>query len=193
MKGKCHILILAAGQSSRMGQCKMTMKVGEKSLLGNTIASALEITDNVLVVVGGYKEEVVRIVESYSVKWIYNEAYKNGISTSIKKGIDTLVLDDNADRIILTVADQPYISSGVFSQLIEKSEHSPSRIIVSEYANTFGVPCLFPAIHYSLFETLEGDQGAKKILLKNEHLIERIPFAKGHLDIDTLEEFNSLL
>ena len=72
-------LILAAGQSKRMGRPKMLLPWGETTVLGQVIETIQRagIAD-ILLITGGAREEVDVIAEKYGTQTVFNEDFANG-------------------------------------------------------------------------------------------------------------------
>jgi molybdenum cofactor cytidylyltransferase len=80
----------------------------------------------------------------------------------------------------------------LLNDLVAQQHKTKLPIIVSAYEAYLGTPALF---HKSLFPELmklEGDSGAKKLFSNHKNLLATIPFPKGNIDIDTMEDFIAL-
>lgn len=85
-------LVLAAGQSKRMGQPKMLLQWGETTVLGQVIETIQRagIAD-ILIVTGGAREQVESITEKYDVQTVFNKEFANGeMLSSIQAGLQEL-------------------------------------------------------------------------------------------------------
>lgn len=186
------IVILAAGSSSRMGTAKQLLPVGETTLLGLAVEHALDANANhVFCVLGAQAEQIIESLKQYPIEIIHNLNYQNGLSSSIKTGIQYLE-QKHFDAILLMLGDQPNVNSKYLNSLINTFKNNPSHIIASEYSGTFGVPAIFPKTFYKELVTLEGDKGAKVFLNANKENV--ISIESKHLtDIDTQEAYLNFL
>jgi len=185
------IMILAAGSSSRLGQPKQFLQFNGKTLLFHTAEQALKITDHVIVVSGA--EPIGIEKQLNSVVNINNENWEKGMGSSLRKGLkEMLLLHPGLDNCIVTVCDQPFIDSSVFQSLIDQQEASGKGIVASVYAATSGVPVLFTSGYFGDLLSLPDTGGAKMLISTYQHDAAEIPFEKGAIDIDTMEDYQKL-
>lgn len=182
------LVILAAGGSRRMGQPKQLLPFRGRSLIRHTAEIAIASNcHSVLVIIGAYAELVRSQLIDLPLEIAENPDWSIGLSTSIRLGIQTLQKRES-EAAILTLCDQPFISTALINQLIHTYRTQNQFIVATTYADSSGVPALF---HRSLFPslcTLEGDTGAKKLLQQAAS----IPFPQGHIDVDTLQDWQNL-
>jgi len=184
------IIILAAGNSSRLGQPKQLLKFNGKSLLRHTIDEAVNVVGNkVMVVTGADKDLVEEELHHLPVNVIHNKFWQEGMSSSIYTGIITLIkIFPQLNHVILSVCDQPFISADLFTKMILLQKNTKKGIVAAAYANTIGVPVLFSDKYVEELIALKGQEGAKKILNKFPDDLITINFPKGEVDIDTIED-----
>lgn len=183
------IILLAAGNSSRLGRPKQLLKKQEESLIRFFTQEALKVSDQVLVILGAYQELIQKEIQDLPVQILYNLEWQEGMASSIRLGIKTLMESPQTRPIaILMVCDQPYVQSEILSSLIKEYLKSDKPIIASEYQNTLGTPVLFHESFYSELLKLEGSAGAKKIVNSFREQVGKISFPQGHFDIDTPED-----
>ncbi|MWB96916.1 NTP transferase domain-containing protein [Flavobacterium sp. GA093] len=195
MKNKTGIVILAAGNSSRLGQPKQLLVYKDTTLLKNTIAAASLVPDTTIVVVTGSNHELIeKEIHLTQVKIVFNPDWPSGMGTSISKGLTELLsLEPNSQSCIFTVCDQPYISSEVFENLGNHYIETKKGIVASAYSGTLGTPVLFDKKYFKELAELKGQEGAKKIINSFLEDVVSILFEKGEIDIDTIEDYNNLI
>ena len=155
------ILILAAGSSTRMGTTKQLLKLGESTLLGQVINNCSQTSANNIYVVLGSESDKIKSEIPTSTHIIINPDYKNGLSTSIKSGVNEL---QNKDAICIVLGDQPLVDVDYLNKMITTSKTYPNHIIASTYGRYNGVPAIFPKKYYQKLQNLSDDRGAKSIL-----------------------------
>lgn len=195
MKNKTAIVILAAGNSSRLGRPKQLLKFRESTLLQNTISEALKVENTFLIVVtGSGNNEIEKELNFPDVTFSFNADWESGMSSSIVKGIQE-VLDVNSDceKCILTVCDQPFVNAEIFENLIRKAKEKQKGIAASAYSETLGTPVLFDKKYFQELLELKGQEGAKKLIKKYMDDVVSVPFEKGNIDIDTEADYNTLI
>lgn len=189
------IIILAAGNSSRLGKPKQLVSYQGKTLLDIASMAAIESSCKPLVVVlGAYASEILEQHQHAGISYIINESWAEGMSSSISAGLTTLLAQDNTlQQLIIAVADQPFISSEIFEILIKKQQHSGKSMVASSYAQTIGTPALFRRKYFDELLSLSGNEGAKHLLKQYPEDRETISFELGHIDIDTETDYNNLI
>ncbi|WP_216848994.1 NTP transferase domain-containing protein [Pedobacter sp. L105] len=189
------IIILAAGNSSRMGQPKQFLNYQGKTLLEIVSNEALKTPFRpVMVVLGAYAEEILKKHHNPTISYIFNENWHLGMSSSIATGLSAM-LDQHKDieNVILSVADQVFISNGIFEKLLLEHELTGKNIIACNYAQTIGTPVLFHKNYFPELLLLSGNEGAKSMLKKHKEDTAVIEFELGHIDIDTETDYHHLI
>lgn len=189
------IIILAAGSSSRLGQPKQLLRYNDTSLINHVVAAAQGVPDAfTIVVTGAVHDEVKTAITATGIKVSYNQDWQDGMSTSIKTGLEGLLsAEPNVEACILAVCDQPYVSTSLFNDLISAYENSACEIIASSYGGTAGTPALFASRFFKDLLSLTGQEGAKKIIRKYETNVSFLPFHNGAIDIDTVADYVKLI
>ncbi len=191
---KCGIIILAAGRSARLGSPKQLLPYADKNLLQHSIDVAVESSMKpVIVVLGSEIEEIERKIDNSEVIIAKNPDWESGMASSVVCGIKTLnKLHPDIESVILMVCDQPFVNPGLLNDLVRKHMESGSSIVASSYENIMGTPALFHKKHFPELASLEGDTGAKSLFKKHAEILQTIPFEKGGIDIDTIEDYRIL-
>lgn len=188
------IVVLAAGGSNRMQAPKQLLKFEGKTLLRRAALSAIEsVCKPVLVVLGANFERTNTEVGSLPVETCFNRNWQTGLSSSIKMGIENLLkIEPGISAVIITLADQPFVTANHINGFAEKFYQSKSPVIGAEYGGTIGAPALFAREIFDDFFELSGDQGAKRILEKRREALETIRLPEAAFDIDTPQDFINL-
>ena len=195
-KKKVGVVLLAAGSSSRMGHNKMMFIHKGKTLLESAIQSAMNSkAEPVVVVSGANREQNETLINKHNVDLVFNENWESGIGSSLKCGLDKLMKNNkNLQAVIISVCDQPYLSSEVFDQLIDKYIQTGKPIIASSYGNAIGVPVLYDKAFFDDLKRIPDDRGAKQNIVDNasDETIATIQFEGGDVDIDTVEDIKKM-
>jgi molybdenum cofactor cytidylyltransferase len=189
------IVILAAGSSSRFGSAKQLLHFNNKTLLQHVIDEAMDSgAEPVIVVTGANADEVEKEIKNKKVEFVFNKSWKEGMASSIVAGVKkAITLINDIEKIIITVSDQPFVSSTLFKQLYQTQEKNVQQIVACSYADTIGTPVLFTQNYFDALMSLEGEEGAKKILKANNSDVATIDFPQGAIDIDTQKDYDELL
>jgi molybdenum cofactor cytidylyltransferase len=188
-------VILAAGESSRLGQPKQLLEFRGKTLVRCAVNAAIEANcSHVIVVTGGAHAEVKNAVAATNAILVQNSQWREGVGTSIRAGIQHLI--DNApeiDAAVLLVCDQPFVDRDLVAGLIALHSETGKPIVASAYADTLGVPALFDHSIFQELLRLDGHSGAKTIILSNRARVAEFSFPKGDVDVDTLDDLERIV
>jgi len=185
------IVLLAAGKSSRLGKPKQLLIFEDTTLIKRAAKTALEITNKTVVVTGALQEKVEEELNGLPVHIKYNKDYHEGIASSIRTGLTFLIKNfGELKGAIFMVCDQPYLSSWLISQLIQKAAETNSTIVAASYAGTIGTPVLFEKNFFPMLLELKGDNGAKKLIKENLNQVTTVNFPQGEIDIDTATDYD---
>lgn len=189
------IIILAAGNSSRLGQPKQLLRYKDTTFLEYIIGEASVIKEAAVIVVTGANHELIeKEIDASKIKIAFNPDWELGMSSSINTGLNkALQLFPEIEKCILAVCDQPFVSHSIFENLITEYHKTKKGIVASSYAETVGTPVLFAKEYFDELLRLKGQEGAKKIINRFLEDTASIPFEKGNIDIDTEEDYNKLI
>jgi molybdenum cofactor cytidylyltransferase len=185
------IIILAAGASTRLGKPKQLLPWEGSTLLQHAVQVAGHLTPKPIVVLGAHLEKLEAVLDPSTVEIVHNTAWKEGIASSIRIGLQTAI-KQQPQQVIFMVCDQPFVSAHLLEELLLAHQKTGKPIIASAYAGTVGIPALFQSAIFPQLLDLEGDTGAKKIIQQNSGLNWAVPFPMGHIDIDSGEDFDVL-
>ena len=190
----CAAIILAAGQSSRLGKPKQLLKYQNKTLLEHAIdAAKRSIVQSIIVVLGSNVDIILSKIDTSGAHMVKNDDWQSGMASTIRCGVQaSIALDSTIDSVILMVCDQPFVTSDLLNTLIKKQKETGKPIIASQYGDTIGTPALFQKRFFAELMVLKGDTGAKKIMMQHNDLLATVPFPGGSIDIDTVNDYEAL-
>jgi molybdenum cofactor cytidylyltransferase len=191
----CGILILAAGQSKRLGEPKQLLLYEGQTLLNRMIGIAKNAYPfPITVVLGANAAKIKSQITDKDVDIVINENWEKGMASSIRKGLEAMLQSVlQLDAVFIMLCDQPFISEQQICSLYSLQNETDRPIAACYYAGISGTPALF---HRSVFPellSLEGDTGAKKIIKARENDVAKLHFEKGVIDIDTLDDYKNLI
>lgn len=188
------LIILAAGESSRLGFPKQTLLYKGKTLLEHAIEAGLKSKcSSISVVLGANADTIKNGIKAYAINIIYNPDWAEGIASSIRAGVKSFQKIAEIERVVIMLCDQPFVTCAIIDNLLYKQQVTGKKIVASSYNDILGVPVMF---NKSLFEELlllQGHEGAKKILNNHPNDTATILFEKGSTDIDTLTDYENLI
>lgn len=179
-------VILAAGQSQRMGAPKQLLKLGNKTLLEHVVDKMLQ-TDvgELIVVVGAYRQRIEEVLANYRIKCVFNEHYGYGLGTSVAAG--AAAVEDHATGIIYVVADQPFLSPVFINKMIRVFEETKPLILKPEV----GMPAIFDISLKPELMALTGEAGGRQLMEKYRGRVMIMPGCPEimTMDVDTEEDY----
>ncbi len=192
------IVILAAGNSSRLGESKQLLCSADGlNLMNKTIKHAFESRfGKVFIVLGSNFEKHKKAV--YTNEPIYiveNKNWQNGMGSSLKSGLNAVLnLMPNVQSIIISVCDQIYLTPKEFNTLNNQYKLSGAPIVASKYdKDGFGVPVLFDKSQIEGLMALDDNHGALNYIKQHITHTAFINFDKGNIDIDTPQDVANYL
>ena len=193
MSGACAVL-LAAGESSRMGRLKALLPWQGRTLLEHQTAALLEGgAARVIVVLGHRADELRPLLEGKEgVAWTLNPDYLQGKTTSIKAGLSALD-SDAVDELLLLNVDQPRSAADI-AAVLSAHRSGDYAVTVPEYRGKGGHPIvLSAALLPELREIDEESQGIKAVVRRRPDSVQRIPLDNPEilLDLNTPEQYRA--
>lgn len=189
------ILLLAAGSSSRMGQPKQLLPWGSQTLIEHQIQTLLKTGHPVHVVLGSNSNLIILVIAQYEVDIFINPDWESGMGSSISFGISEIIQKfPNANGVLITLLDQPLISTSYLEKMLGSYQPGSQQIIVSRSASGWtGVPVLFDKCYLMELTELSNDEGAKKITKRYEENVILLEGGELLEDMDTPETYRQLL
>ena len=149
-------VILAAGDSSRMGLTKQLAEVKEKSLLQLIIDKVNNKFEYSSVVLGSENEVISEKVDFKNSNILINENWSEGITSSIRTSLFFYQGQKEIDNVIFFLADQPEVESEVIDGLIN-DDHDGTKILIPQYRYKLGFPILVPRLFWPKLELITED------------------------------------
>jgi len=185
------IVLLAAGNSSRMGTSKQMLSVNGRTLLEHSVncATASQIP-NVIVVFGAHAQDHQVALKGRPITIEINQQWANGMGSSLKAGLRKAIQSfSNVQALMVLVCDQPLLSSVHINRLASAYYQSKPLAVASQYNNgVVGVPAIFDRSVFSSLMQIEDKSGAREVLEKLNQDLVLIPFIGGEIDLDTPED-----
>jgi molybdenum cofactor cytidylyltransferase len=188
-------IILAAGASRRLGQPKQLLVHNGETLLERAIRIARESgAAPVIVIVGAHYEHLLAIMPYDRAIPVVNPDWKQGIASSIHAGLVAIErIAPKSPAALILPCDQLRLSPDHLRALLTAFESQPEpSIAASTYANALGIPAVFPRAVFPELLALQGDKGARTLLLNPPCPLVSIPFAGGEIDIDNPADLDLL-
>ncbi len=186
-----HVVVLAAGNSSRFGSSKQLVRVNGRPLMHTIVSRAVELAGHsVTVVLGANAAELAPLLRHSPAGIAVNRDWAEGIASSIRAGIAHA--PQTADGVLIALADQVAITTEDLRRLAGAWRRSPASIVAAQYAGSVGVPAIFPRWCFRELNELRGDRGAQILLQRHVDRLIRLPMPSAELDIDRPEDLLAL-
>jgi len=182
-----YACVLAAGKSSRFGATKLVQPFQGLPLLQKALVAAQgACKDRVLLVVGHDQGSVVEASAGLFDRLVVNNEFGSGINSSIAASIRSC--QDDADAVIVMLADQPLVSAAHIRDLIGTWSGADNEIVSTSFDGITSPPILFPKSAFPALLKLRGDSGAKSLLSNDTFVVTSVDFPPAGFDIDRPED-----
>jgi molybdenum cofactor cytidylyltransferase len=185
-------IILAAGESKRMGSPKMLLPFMGITIIENVIANVSgSKVDNIMVVLGADRDSIVKLIRTKAVNYCYNENYKDGMLSSVMCGFRNIPIDHSA--VLVFQGDQPLITPKAINSVIEVYLSSGKGIVIPVYESKRGHPILIDRKYRNEIQKLNPAEGLRSLALKySDDVLEVNTDVAGILrDFDTYDEYKN--
>ena len=153
-------MILAAGESRRMGQPKLLLSFGEKTIIETVVEKVVSSkVDNTLVVLGSEREEVEEKIKNFPVEVAFNPDYRKGMLSSVLCGFKTL--PEETQAVVVVLGDQPSVSKEVIDKIVDAYRKTGKGIVLPVYEKERGHPVIIDMKYKAEVESLSPDIGLR--------------------------------
>jgi molybdenum cofactor cytidylyltransferase len=185
-------ILLAAGESKRMGLPKQLLEWQGRTLLQHVLESLIKSAADEIILVLGYETDLIKkTLPALQIKIVINPFYTQGMSSSLRQGL--LAMDPRSEAFLVLLADQPGIGPEIINNVIRAFQQAePKRGIVRPvYRGMRGHPVLIGIQYLQEALQLQGDMGARQILMNHPEDVLEIDVDQDVVlrDIDTPEEY----
>jgi molybdenum cofactor cytidylyltransferase len=188
--GELWSIILAAGESKRMGFPKMMLTFKGRTILETVIeVVSSSSVNNTLIVLGAEKEKLTDLIRKYCVKHCYNDNYREGMLSSVKCGFSNLPSD--FDAVLVFQGDQPLITTEAINMVIEAYRSSGKGIVIPVYNKKRGHPILIDRKYTDNIKKLDNRVGLRSLPYQFSYDVMEVETNDPGIlrDFDTYEEY----
>lgn len=156
-------VILAAGESKRMGEPKLLLPFAGQAMIESVIGTVLESgVEGTVVVLGASQEKLEEQIRRFPVKVVYNADFAQGMLSSVQKGIQALPA--SAEAAVVILGDQPGIPASVIKELIRAFKTAGKGIAVPVFRGRRGHPLLLDLKYREEIGRLNPAIGLRELL-----------------------------
>ena len=166
-------VILAAGDSSRMGFPKQLAEYKGKTILETVVDTVTSNLDETVVVLGHENDTITEKLDFKESTILINENWEEGIVSSIRTALFYLSENNEIDSAMIFMADQPSVNNKIIDKLI-KTKKKDDEVVISKYRYKLNYPIIVPKYFWSKLELLTYDNllGEDDSLFKNFDLVD---------------------
>jgi len=195
MSGKVTAIVLAAGESRRMGRQKLLLEFEGATLIGRVVGAVVRsCVDEVVVVTGEHHNEVVKTVgEQDGLTFIRNPAPSRGMLSSVQCGLNAISPDTLSVAVFL--GDQPRLNPDTIDFVVAAFQKSRKTIAVPVFEGKRGHPLVFDASHRDEVLTKFNEVGLRGLLHAHPENVHKVEVASETIleDVDTPEDYRRLV
>jgi xanthine dehydrogenase accessory factor len=182
-------IVLAAGGSHRLGHPKQLVEVDGEPLVRRIAGRCIAMRGGpVSVVLGAHASHVAAALEPLHVAQLANDAWREGIASSIRCGV-RWAQTTNADALLIVLGDQPLVT-GEHLAALRDAWLAGAPIAASRFDGMLGAPAIFDRSRWPQLAQLEGDRGAGRLLRADD--VVAIDWPDGAVDVDTADDVRLL-
>ncbi len=209
-----HAIVLAAGESTRMGMPKALLRFPRKvsvparlktscederptessdTTFLEQIISVLQKSelDRVTVVLGAQAARIRASTELAGVDVVVNEDYRKGQLSSLVAGLRSL--PSQAEAILLCLVDNPLVSGATVDRIVRAFRETGKPIVIPAFEGRRGHPALFAKVMFDELLHAPADEGARQVVRSHQDQVFEVDIPEPAIQarIDTPEDYLS--
>jgi molybdenum cofactor cytidylyltransferase len=193
-------MVLAAGESKRMGALKQLLPFGTGTMLETVLDTLLQSrVDEIVIVLGHRWEEVAEVVNRQAsnaakpVRVTVNQRYHEEMLSSVQCGLQAL--NETMEAFVIALGDQPLITSQIVNRLIDVFVNERPRIVIPTYRGKRGHPVLFDAAFRAEILALDRNATLKHVVERHANAVRELPCDDEGVvrDVDDPSEYQEAL
>jgi molybdenum cofactor cytidylyltransferase len=192
-------IVLAAGASSRMGQAKAALPLGQtgETVVARVVRTLLEGgVPNVVVVAGAHIDAVRAAMPRHEsrARVIEHPGWEQGQLSSLLAGLDAID-DPLIEAAVVTLVDVPLVRSSTVADVIAAWRRTRAPIVRPSDGNRHGHPVIFDRSIFADLRSADPNAGAKAVFAIHRDRIFNVDVtdAGAFEDIDTPEDYRRVL
>ena len=188
----CTAILLAAGQSKRMGAFKPLLPFGKKTVIESCIDYLRKGgVETIVVVLGHRADEVRQRLEKHQVTFALNPDPNSEMGASITAGVRALPV--TAMATLIALCDHPAVPASVVSTLIEAWSNG-ARLVKPTWQNRGGHPVLVDLSLKPELLSLSASGGLKTLFANHQSEVQRVEVDSPFIarDMDTWDDYLTL-
>jgi molybdenum cofactor cytidylyltransferase len=186
-------IILAAGQSKRMGQNKMLLPFGRSTVIETIVSEIIAAEVNDIVVVTGHeRNNVEAALSNFPARCVFNPNYAaSEMIVSIQVGLTAL--SDQTQAALIVLGDQPRIQRDVVRRVV--AAYTPNVVVIPSYQHRRGHPILIDRVLWDEVLSLPAKSTLRDFIRAHANKLRYVEVDSNSVisDIDTLEDYQEAI
>jgi len=188
---KIFAIVLAAGKAERFGSTKQLATFEGEPLVRRAVRTAESVCfDRTIVVTGSDWQRVATAGKPRLGFFLNNPNFARGMGVSLSQAVGAI--SSIADAVLITLADQPLVTTDHLEELCRRWENSRQSIVASGFDDMAAPPVIFPRTDFASLQTLDDDRGARKVLSDHADRVINVNCEAAALDIDVPNDLERL-
>lgn len=183
-------VILAAGESRRMGTQKLLLPFGDATVVEAVVRTALTSgIDRAVAVLGADRVAVQAKLEPSGVDFAVNERFADGMLSSIQTGFRAL--PPEAEAAVIMLGDQPFLPPPVVDAVVRGYRESLKGIVIPVFRTRRGHPVLVDLKYRDEVLALDPADGLRRLMRTHAEDIAEVEVDDANIlrDLDTPEDY----
>jgi molybdenum cofactor cytidylyltransferase len=179
-------ILLAAGESRRMGYPKPLLEIDGKTFVEKIAAMMLAVVPRLVIVLGAHAERIRSAIPRNSrIEIVENPDYSRGQLSSLKVGLGAV--QPRSDGVIVHLADHPMVHVESFRAIVDSYERTRRPIVIARSGRRRGHPVLFDRSMFDELQSAPEAEGARHVVNANPSRVEYVDLDDPgiNLDLDT--------
>jgi molybdenum cofactor cytidylyltransferase len=169
-------IILAAGESRRMGYPKPLLEIGGRTFIEHIVETMLAVVPRLAIVIGAHRERVrAAIPRDARITIVENPDYSRGQLSSLKVGLG--VLQPDSSGALVHLGDHPMVRVETFRVVVDSYDRTAKPIVIARHDGRRGHPVIFDRSVFGELLSAPEEEGAR-------HVVNADPSRVAYVDLD---------
>jgi len=156
-------IILAAGESRRMGYPKPLLKIGERTFIEQIAETMLAVAPRIVIVLGAHRERIrAAIPRDARIVIVDNPNYTRGQLSSLRVGLSALQADSAG--AIVHLGDHPMVRVETFRAIVDCYKQTGKPIVIARHEGHRGHPVIFDRTMFAELRAAPEEEGARHVV-----------------------------
>jgi molybdenum cofactor cytidylyltransferase len=187
-------IVLAAGESKRMGEPKLLLPFGEATIIEKVIKAVVQSeVDETLVVLGSDQKKIEEKIKDFPIEITVNPHFSTGMLSSVQWGFQKV--PEKTRAVVVVLGDQPSISTDVVNRIVDSFRKTGKGIVLPVFQKERGHPVLIDMKYREEVEKLNPDLGLRGVVYTHPEDILEVEVENSAIlsDINDVEDYKKEL